>query len=255
LRFTLRAVSRSLSGIKTCQVGNVTIKVGVASELEHYRAETYATKEPETIDWLDENLRDEDVFMDVGANIGLYSLYAAKLRPHARIYAFEPAAQNFSRLCRNIVLNGMTNIIPCNFPLSDRETFDVFYVGDAQAGAALHSFGRLSDFRNVTDAVALRQGAFSLTLDALVGEYRLPQPALLKIDVDGIEEKILDGAEAVLESNQLRTILVEVTCREGVASAWPERKLGQFGYKLKRKSDWVAELNGLKSQNYIFSRT
>jgi FkbM family methyltransferase len=253
-RIAIRTVTHAFDPTMSCRVRDKVIRLGVSSELERYRAESYSSKEPETLDWLEENLKDGDVFMDVGANIGLYSLYAATLRSHAQIYAFEPEAHNFFRLCRNILLNGATNITPCNFPLSDCETFDLFYVGDRQAGAALHSFGRLSEFRRGPECVLLRQGAIAVTLDALVGRYGLPQPALLKVDVDGLEEKILNGAEAVLKSARLRTILIEVTGKNDAGSAWPEQKLSPLGYALTRKSDWIAELNGLRSQNYILSR-
>ena len=114
--------------VEVCVVRSIEIKIGVLSPLEDYRAKSYATKEPETLDWLEDDLRDNDVFMDIGANIGLYSLYAAKLSPSCTVFSFEPEAQNYSRLCNNIVLNGVSNIVPCNFPLSDREAFDFFYV-------------------------------------------------------------------------------------------------------------------------------
>lgn len=253
-KYAVRTVAHAFDPTITCKVRGMDIKVGVSSELEHCRAETFSSKEPETLDWLDQNLTDGDVFMDVGANIGLYSLYAAKLKPTSTVYSFEPESQNFGRLCRNIVLNALPNIVPCNFPLCDREGFDWFYVGTIQAGAALHSLGALSDFRNQTHGVGLKQGAFAVTLDTLVGKCGVPQPALLKVDVDGIEEKILDGGEAVLRGERLRTILVEVSWKDSVAESWSERKLARFGYRLVRKSAWVAELNGLRSQNYIFSR-
>lgn len=253
-RHALRSVIRAFAKVRTCRIRGITIRIGISSEIEQFRAESYATKEPETLDWLETNLRDCDVFMDVGANIGLYSLYAAKLKPSCTVYSFEPESQNFSRLCRNIVINALPNIIPCNFPLSDREAFDLFYVGTIQAGAALHSLGRPSDFRSQADGVALKQGAVAVTLDALVCKYGAPWPALLKIDVDGIEEKVIGGAETVLSSSKLRTILVEVSFRQKEDAMWAERTLNRFGYKLLRKSVWVEDMNGLKSQNYNFSR-
>lgn len=222
--------------------------------MEQYRVNTYSTKEPETLDWLDDNLQDDDVFFDVGANIGLYSLYAAKLKPECKIYAFEPESQNYSKLCKNIVLNAATNIVPCSLPLADREAFDFFYVGEMQPGSALHSFGRLSDFRGGSDGAVLRQGALSTTLDTLIARYKVPQPTLLKIDVDGIEGEILDGAGAVLKSEKLRTILVELTFQHEAGFTELMQKLTRFGFKLLRKSDWVWEVNGLRSQNYIFQR-
>src|SRR5689334_3479633 len=64
-----------------CLVRDLSIRVGVASDVEQYRVTSYSTKEPETLDWLDQSLNDSDVFFDVGANIGLYSMYAAKRQP------------------------------------------------------------------------------------------------------------------------------------------------------------------------------
>lgn len=253
-RRALRSLLRSFMRVAECNVNGILIKVGISSEMEQFRAETYSTKEPETIDWLNQNLQDCDVFFDVGANIGLYSLYAAKLCPRCRIYSFEPESQNYARLCNNIVLNAITNIIPCNFPLSDRETFDLFCVGEMQPGSALHSFGQLNDFRENSDAVSLKQGALSTTLDTLVAKYGVPQPTLLKIDVDGIEDKILDGAEAVLRSQELRSILVELSFKDEAGITDTEQKLTRLGYKLLIKSNWIWEQKGLKSQNYIFGR-
>ncbi|MDA2909539.1 FkbM family methyltransferase [Nitrospiraceae bacterium AH_259_D15_M11_P09] len=231
----------------------MVIKVGISSELEHFRAETYSTKEPETIEWLNWNLKDHDVFFDVGANIGLYSLYAAKFNPQCTVYAFEPESQNFARLCTNISINGLTNIIPCNFPLARRETFDFFYVGDMQPGSALHSFGRMNELRLGAENVPLRQGCLAVTLDALAGKYGLPQPALLKIDVDGIENEILDGGEVVLRSNKLRTVLVELNLPHGGHPMGQEQRFASLGYKLQRMGS-LYEMSGIRSQNYIFQR-
>jgi hypothetical protein len=84
----------------------------------------------------------------------------------------------------------------------------------------------------------------------------LPAPNLLKLDVDGNEEQILDGAAAVLASGSLRSILVEVTWpgERKTALSWAESKLGPYGYHLKGKSAWSTELGGLRSANFIFVR-
>jgi len=252
----LRSVFRKMTFPKTvsCKVRGVVIKVGVHSEIEQFRVDTYSTKEPETLDWLDENLRSDDVFIDVGANIGLYSLYAAKINPKCRVYAFEPAFQNFSDLCNNIVLNAVQNIIPCNFPLADREAFDLFYVSDIEPGSALHSFGEPSHYKAESRAISLQQGAFSMTLDALVERYGMPQPALIKIDVDGIEDKIIKGAQNVLQSKQMRTTLLEWSFRSDEDIARLEQTMKRLGYSLSKRSGWVEEHSGLKGQNFIFHR-
>jgi len=83
---------------------------------------------------------------------------------------------------------------------------------------------------------------------------QLPAPSLLKLDVDGNEEKILDGGTELLRSGRLRSILVEVTVRQDGEVSWAERKLSEFGYRLAKRSDWVVEIQGLRSRNFIFGR-
>ena len=253
-RLRVRKAKRVFIPVTTCNVRRFAIKIGVSSEVEHYRADSYSTKEPETLDWLEQNLQDDDVFMDVGANIGLYSIYAAKFRPRCQIYAFEPEGQNYSRLCLNLYLNKVANVIPCNFALSDRQAFDLFYVGALAPGSALHSLSLPSKFGGGNGASPLKQGVFSTTIDALVGEYGIPTPSLLKIEVDGIEDRILNGAQGTLTSANLRTVLVEITYNPEAEVPWVEQKLKPFGYTLIGRSIWIADLNGLRSQNYIFNR-
>jgi FkbM family methyltransferase len=249
-----RAARRAVFPVARCKVNGLSIAIRISTPNEHHRADTYATKEPETIEWLRDNPRDGDVFYDVGANIGLYSLYAAKLRPACSVFAFEPESHNFGSLCGNLLLNQVENATPCFFPLSSHETFAPFYVYDLRPGGALHSLGRPSFLR--AGPPLLKTGAIAVTIDVLVSRHGLPAPNLLKLDVDGNEEQILDGAAAVLASGSLRSILVEVTApdeRKGVLS-WAESKLGPYGYHLKGKSAWTIELSGLRSANFIFVR-
>lgn len=249
-----RAARRVLFPVAHCKVDGLTIAIRISTPNEHYRADTYATKEPETIKWLRENLRDGDVFYDVGANIGLYSLYAAKLRPGCRVFAFEPESHNFGNLCGNLLLNRVENVTSCFFPLSSHENFAPFYVYDLRPGGALHSLGRPSPLRD--GPPLLTTGAIAATIDALVSRHGLPAPDLLKLDVDGNEEQILDGAAAVLASGLLRSILVEVTGPDERKSAltWAESKLASYGYHLEGKSAWSIELGAQRSANFIFVR-
>ena len=248
----LRSARRFFAPTARCDVHGVTIRLELSSEIEHYRAETYTTKEPETLAWLERELRDRDVFFDVGANIGLYALYAAKLRPSCRVFAFEPESTNFSRLCGNIARNDASNVTPCPFPLHDQEGFQWFHVYGSQPGSALHSVGGPSGFHK--EPATMLQGALCATLDALVARHGFPAPSLLKLDVDGNEEKILTGGADLLRSGSLRSILVEVTTNGAGEGSWAERVLAPYGYVPVVRSDWVIEIEGLKSRNYIFER-
>jgi t-SNARE complex subunit (syntaxin) len=93
-----------------------------------------------------------------------------------------------------------------------------------------------------------------MPLDTLVETYGIPQPSLIKIDVDGIEEKILEGAKAVLRADRCRTILIEWSSRDQADVKRLEDRMASLGYRLAKKSDWISEQSGLKSQNFIFDR-
>lgn len=234
---------------------DILVRVGVSSEVEQWRVETYATKEPETLDWLDEFLPTAAVFFDVGANIGLYSLYAAKRNPECVVYAFEPAAQNYWRLCHNISINSLSNVVPCNFALADEETFAAFHLCDLDPGTSLHSFRDTGSYIQGPSQVKLSQGVLATTIDVLVERYGLPVPSLLKIDVDGAEQAILKGATTILRSSRrLESLLVELNWRDKAQLETAVDNIVRYGYKLTRTSDWLAELNGIYSRNYIFAR-
>ena len=81
----------------------------IPNALNRYRADTFSTKEPETLEWID-SIPNGSVVWDIGANIGLYSCYAAKQRG-CRVFAFEPSVFNLELLARNIFLNELTEQI------------------------------------------------------------------------------------------------------------------------------------------------
>ena len=90
----------------------------VPNDLNRFRIDTFSTKEPETLEWI-EGIPQGSVLWDIGANVGLYTCYAAKARG-CHVFAFEPSVFNLELLARNIFLNGLAGqavIIP--LPLFD----------------------------------------------------------------------------------------------------------------------------------------
>jgi FkbM family methyltransferase len=181
----------------------------ISNALELWRATTLMTKEPETIEWLEDTLQGGDCLYDVGANIGLYTLYALALRPGAKAVAFEPDPINFHRLCRNLLVNRFHERgLAFPIALSDRAGLGTFHSSHFAAGAAEHWVepdmvcGRASE---------LRAGCSVLDLDSFVAQAAslAPPPTHLKIDVDGIEARVVHGARATLASPSLRHLVVE----------------------------------------------
>lgn len=177
----------------------------------HYRWRTYNTKEPETLDWLDARMRDGDTLFDVGANIGVYTLYAACRHPKARIVAFEPEYANLHLLRDNIVANRLQDRVTIySIALGNRGGISYLHLQDLRPGAALHSVS--NEVLTVTRAgrpVVWREGVMSLPLDAFC-EQTDQWPNCIKIDVDGTEREVLEGGRRTLSAPEFRTVLIEM---------------------------------------------
>jgi len=93
----------SLNSEKEIYYRKYNLRFAVPNSISRFRIDTFATKEPETLSWIDTFERNA-VFWDIGANIGLYSCYAAK-STDCKVYAFEPSIFNLELLGRNISLN------------------------------------------------------------------------------------------------------------------------------------------------------
>ena len=174
-----------------------------------WRAETLFEKEPVTLRWMSE-LGPEAVLADIGANVGMYSVWAAKVGG-ARVWAFEPEAQNFALLNRNIQLNGLGERVRAYcVALSDRAGYSELHLSETAAGGSNHAYGEPLNFKLEAMQAAYVQGCAGTTLDELVGAGVLPQPSHIKIDVDGFEHKVIAGAARTLRDERLRSMIVEI---------------------------------------------
>ena len=177
------------------------------------RAESLLTKEPDTIKWIDEHIRDGEVLYDIGANVGSYSLYAA-IKKNAQVVAFEPESSNYYFLNRNIQLNKVDDkIMALNIALNDKDMISYLNLGGLRAGRSGHSFHEAKDENHELFTPCFRQGVFGLSLDTLTKDYHLPFPNHIKIDVDGNERKIITGMKNVLSDKRLKTIAIEVNIK------------------------------------------
>ncbi len=237
-----------------CGAGPSAFFIGVMSPVERYRAESFLEKEPETLEWIRKCLQPGDVFLDIGANVGIYSLFAAKVQPKAQVLAFEPESQNYARLCLNIHRNGFENILPFPLAFSDQTKPSSFFVSDLTPGSSFHNVGQPSSFSTQgTKKIPFIQGTYCITLDQWFGRNSSPFPSLIKLDVDGLEENILAGGMGVLSDPRLRSILVEVSDAPGEPSKIPAI-LEKAGLRPSSVSDWVYENSGFKCRNTIFER-
>ena len=167
------------------------------------------SKEPETVQWIEARCSADTIFYDIGANIGAYSLVAAAQK--ARVYAFEPAYQNYFRLCQNVSLNNMDEVISC-FPVafSSATAIKGFVYQDTTMGTSRCYFNKKDNFRFDSSQDVITKSTLIYCLDEFQAQFDMPCPHMLKIDVDGAEKEILEGARDILANPVLETILIEI---------------------------------------------
>jgi FkbM family methyltransferase len=125
-------------------------------------------------------------------------------RRGAKVFAFEPEAQNYALLCRNMTLNEVDGRAYC-LALSDKVGLSTMYLTGQQAGGSCHSLGEKVG-HDLQAREGIEQGAFGYTLDLVASE--LPRPDHVKIDVDGFEHRVIAGAKGILAT--AKSVLIEV---------------------------------------------
>jgi FkbM family methyltransferase len=188
-----------------------------ADNLMSFQRSNSCKKEPETIHWLEENIKEKDVFYDIGANVGAYSLVADKFcNGDITVYAFEPSFSTFQLLCKNIILNNCQNsIFPYMICLSEKEQLETLNYFSVDAGQSKHTIGNnYIDCTGKHFTPEYRQIIFGYSIDFLVRWRGFAPPNLIKLDVDGTEIDILRGASETLKNGTVRSILVEASPEE-----------------------------------------
>ena len=103
-------------------IQNFQTKFFIPNELTEWRVKTFFTKEPETLEWIDNFEKKENlIFWDIGANIGLYSIYNSLKNKSSKTICFEPSTSNLRILSRNISINNLEkNIKILPIPLTNK---------------------------------------------------------------------------------------------------------------------------------------
>jgi len=180
-----------------------------------YRWRCFNEKEPETLDWIDQYVRNEGVFLDIGANVGVYSIYAALRYPNLKVIAFEPEYSNLHLLKDNILANSLENRVSIySIALGNENGISHLHIQDATPGAALHTVSRSNlDVTYEGKKVIWKEGVATMALDHFLREAGL-KANFIKIDVDGNEKEILEGACQTLSLPDLKSVLIEISDKE-----------------------------------------
>ena len=248
----------SLQVIARLDYDKCDIFLNIDSDIEYSTRLHSCKKEPEMIRWIETILKPGDVLYDIGANVGAYTLVAAKYhQAKVKIYAFEPSFLNFVKLSKNILTNHTQGCVtPMQIALSDETTLGTFNYNNLTPGGAMHAFGQAVDYKGDAFVPVYQQEVFSYTMDDLIKRFKIPVPNHIKMDVDGIEFKILKGATETLEYPSLKSIIIELD--EGdEESSRTVQFLKERGLEYRSKHKYTAADDTgpfSKMYNYIFER-
>lgn len=224
---------------------NHTIVLHTPNNYTERRAYNIFNKEPETTKWI-LDMKEDDVLWDIGACVGTYTIMAGKISG-VSVHAFEPLYANINNLNSNIVLNGLDDRCKAYCcAVSDKTGFDVlnYSVFDAPGLAD----NQIEQNRN------FKQGILTYSIDDLIN-LGIPHPTHIKIDVDGVEGKILKGGMNTFKS--VRSILVEMQFLNRCSDEEQEciYRLVELGFKFNKDDVSIGPKNNpTLPVNYIFNR-
>jgi FkbM family methyltransferase len=177
-------------------------------------------------------LRPGDVFVDVGANIGLFTLIAAsRVGPTGKVIAFEPTPETYERLVGNVRLNRLCNVDCVKSALSD-------HTGELDLARSADGFDAWNSFAAPTKGqTALRERVGVIEWDCYAKAHRLSgNVTMMKIDVEGWESRVLAGGREMLSRSDSPVLQVEFTDDAAQAAGSSCRALYEFleslGYRM-----------------------
>ena len=232
---------------------NVKLNFYSPNRINKFRIETFSSKEPETLKWI-ENFEENGVLWDIGANIGLYTCYAAKLK-NTSVYAFEPSVFNIELLTKNVFINKLSKkvtIVP--LPLVDKIKESEFNLTSKDIGGSNSTFSKDYTYDGSKLKKEFHYKMLGINMNDCVNVLKIKQPDYIKIDVDGIEHLILEGGNQVLR--QTRSVLVEVDEKFTLQVEKTKKYLTESGLKLteKKHSDLIEKSKFKSVFNQIWKR-
>jgi FkbM family methyltransferase len=225
-------VNHAMERVQRVSHRDLNLIFSVPNAVCQYRADSFSTKEPETLEWIDA-IPVGSVVWDIGANVGLYACYAAKARG-CRVFAFEPSVFNLEILARNIVLNRLTEqitIIP--LPLTDRLTMSKLNMTATEWGGALSTFGQTYGHDGSPIHKVFEVPTIGLSMVDAVNMLGVAQPDYIKMDVDGIEHLILEGGAPILRG--IKSASIEINDEFSTQANNAAASLEAAGLTLRQK--------------------
>jgi FkbM family methyltransferase len=186
--------------------------------------------EIDLVNYFKKSLRPGMTCIDIGANIGYFTMLMAKrVGPRGSVISFEPTQNSLDLLRRNIQLNGFDNVVAENLALSDYNGAARFHEGPP-GYEVYNSIGRITH-PSAKDQSFTARSVSCVTLDDYLAARNIEKVDVIKIDVEGAELSVLRGMEKTLQTNPNARLIVE----------FAEQTTRGFGYSAKEIGDWLTK--------------
>lgn len=223
---------------------DVTLSEGIGKDLWFNAARSNASAALGTYELpvqaaIAEHLQPGDVFYDVGANVGFFTVLAANLVGETgRVYAFEPSPENVKSIRHNIQLNGFNQVEVWQNAVAKDNGKGTLLMTDYPGGHTLSTFERPAQVKAEIEVEIV-------SIDTLIEQGKLQPPNLVKIDVEGAEIAVLEGMQKSLRRDR-PTLIYEADDPQKAGLDIKQTELNdyvrQFGYDLHSLEDSYADI-------------
>jgi FkbM family methyltransferase len=188
-------------GFQNFAINNVDARFDISDRDAIHRIRWMYRGNKEEVALVLEELREDDVFFDIGANIGLFTSFASRKIREGSVQAFEPYPPNVGVLNKNAKLNA-DNVNIHNIALSNNQSTDRFQQPNESVGSQVGALAPQDD--------ATTYEVETASVDGLISADKVPIPNVVKIDVEGAESLVLEGMEKTLERDACRALFCEI---------------------------------------------
>jgi FkbM family methyltransferase len=244
LKKTLQKIHRqtyykinTIRGQYSLTLSNQTVKFSAPTRAMVKRNQSRFKSENRVLENFINEISEDDVVYDIGANTGLYTIFGAKACPNGRVISFEPYPPNLDILKKDIARNNLLNVNVLEIALSD------------SVGSIKFSQPDVDDIGYGSSSIETRESKSTIevpttTGDHLISEGKIPSPNVVKIDVEGSEPLVLKGLEKSLSDSRCRTLFCEVhlsssdhrPCIEDFGSSLEDiqNQIRQYGFTVEQ---------------------
>ena len=174
------------------------------------RLSTNGVFEPYTTQVIKQNISSDDIVIDIGANIGYFTLIMAKcIRENGKVFSFEPEPKNFELLKKNVEINNYSNVILEKKAIGDKTGMAKLYLADRKSNlfaSGMHRIFQSDLVSQIPDPISIN----IIKLDDYLQDLKfIKKIRLIKIDVEGAEFDVLKGMNKILDENKEIEIVME----------------------------------------------